>query len=744
MPDGGQRKELDENRELHQLLSEASFEAIVIHDEGTILAVNPAFAQMFGYGMEEVLGKSGADMAAPESQEVLLQNIQSKQEEVFRAVGMKKDGSRFPVEVRGKGVRFRDRRVRVAVIRDLTGRLDAEKAIRNLEDRVMKLIEGVPAAVLVADVNGKPRYANDFAMDLLGRTPMGPGLDVRSESFAESMQLYESGKEHLYPSGRSPLVRAFAGETSTVDDMEIRRSDRTMPVEVSAAPVYDDDGEISYVVAVLRDITRRREVESALKTAEAKYRNIFENAIDGIFQSTPSGRFLTVNPAMARIWGYDSPEEMIEDIDNIQGRYARPSMRSEFKRLMSERGMVMGFEAEMIRKDGSVMWTYVNARTVLGDDGEISYYEGTIEDITARKMAEKCIIESESRYRTLVETSPDAIGMIDIDLKVTTANKQAAEMFGYDSSDEMIGLSVLPIIGPTDYSVTFDEIVSASRTVKGISAEYTLLRRNGTRFPAEVSVAVVPGSEGRPSAFITIVRDIMGRKRDEEALHKVNAELDGYAHTVSHDLRNPLAAIILASETLEALLKAPESDEMRGYVNEIIETIQDSAKRATDLIEDLLVLAEAGQASKEIEDVDVADVVETILDEMATEISDRGVTIELDEGLGTLRANPTQVYQVFSNLVGNAIMHNDSDEPCVRVSRLADADSGGRRFRVRDNGSGIPEDVLGSVFMPFIKGAGGHTGIGLTIVEKIVKAYNGEVEAHNDNGAVFEVTFREI
>ena len=744
MPDGGQRKELEESRELHQLLSQASFEAIAIHDEGTILAVNPAFAQMFGYGMDEVLGKSGVDMAAPESRAVLLQNIQSKQEEVFRAVGIKKDGSRFPVEVRGKGVRFRDRRVRVAVIRDLTDRLDAEKAVRDLEDRVTKLVEGLPAAVIVADANGKPRYANDFAMDLLGQTPKGPGLDVRSESFAESMQLYESGEEHLYPHARSPLVRALGGETSTVDDMEIRRSDRTIPVEVSAAPVYGDGGEISYAVAVLRDITRRREVESALKAAEAKYRNIFENAIDGIFQSTPSGRFLTVNPAMARIWGYDSPEEMIEDIDNIQGRYEHPTMRNEFKRLMFERGMVMGFEAEMIRKDGSVMWTYVNARTVSGDDGEISYYEGTIEDISARKMAEKRIIDSESRYRTLVETSPYAIGMIDMDLKVTTANKRAADMFGYDSSEDMIGLSVLQIINPADYSVAFDEIVGASRTGKGISAEYTLLRRNGTRFPAEVSLAVIPGGEGKPAAFITIVRDITGRKRDEEALHKVNAELDGYAHTVSHDLRNPLAAIILASETLEALQKAPDSDETRGYIDEIVETIKDSAGRATDLIEDLLVLAEAGQAPKEIEDVDVADVVETILDEMANEISDRGVTVELDEDLGTVHANPTQVYQVFSNLVGNAIMHSNSGEPCVWVSRLPDVNSGGRRFRVRDNGSGIPEGVLGSVFMPFIKGAGGHTGIGLTIVEKIVKAYNGEVEAYNDNGAVFEVTFREI
>lgn len=735
---------LEENEELYRLLSDASFEAIAVHDNGRILAVNTTLADLFGYGTKEFLGMDSIELAAPESRDVVRQNIGSRQEEVFRAIGLRKDGSRFPAEVRGKAVRYRGRSLRVVAIRDLTEHIRSEKAVQELKERLTKLIEGLPLAVFMVDTNGRPRYGNRLSGELAGMSVKGLRLDVRTERFSEALSLFKAGTDQPYPRDSSPAVRALGGEVSTADDIEIRREGASIPLEVSSAPIYDEQGEIAYAVVVFRDITLRRQVEQALQEAEEKYRNIFENSITGIFQSTPSGKFLTVNPAMARIWGYESPEEMTKEIDNVANRYVRRTMRYELQRLIEEQGVVQGFEAQMVRKDGSIMWTRVSARAVRGEVGKILYYEGSVEDVTERKLADKRIADSEVRYRTLVETSPDAISLIDIDLKVATANRQAADMFGYASAEEMVGVSVLQIIAPVHYSLAFEEVVSATRTRKGVSAEYNLLRRDGTRFPAEISVASVPGSEGRPAGFIAIVRDITRRKEDEEALRRINAELDGYARTVSHDLRNPLAAIVLASETLEALLKKPETAETRGYINEMVETTKDSAQRATDLIEDLLVLAEVGQELGETEDVDVAEVVRTVLVETATEIAERDVPVRLKGDLGHVNANPTHVYQVFSNLLGNAVMHNDNEHPVVEVSRLADDRSGGHRFRVRDNGSGIPDTVIGTVFMPFSKGANGHTGIGLTIVEKIVKAYNGEVKAYNDDGAVFEVTFRDI
>ena len=143
------------------------------------------------------------------------------------------------------------------------------------------------------------------------------------------------------------------------------------------------------MVGTVVDITERKRAEEALRQAEEKYRHIVENAVDGIYQSSPAGQFLSVNTAMARIYGYSSPEEMINSIHSIPSQvYLDASNRAEFIRVLEEEGSIYAFEARNYRKDGSMIWVSSNARTVKDTDGKILYYEGTVEDITDRKEAE--------------------------------------------------------------------------------------------------------------------------------------------------------------------------------------------------------------------------------------------------------------------------------------------------------------------------------------------------------------------
>ncbi len=124
--------------------------------------------------------------------------------------------------------------------------------------------------------------------------------------------------------------------------------------------------------------------------AEAKYRGIFENAIEGIYQSTPTGRYLMVNPALARMYGYDDPGEMLRGVSDIQNQiYADPSFRQRFRQEIEAVGAVHGLEYQVRRRDGSIIWISETARVVRGSDGSPDYYEGFVEDITARKEAEK-------------------------------------------------------------------------------------------------------------------------------------------------------------------------------------------------------------------------------------------------------------------------------------------------------------------------------------------------------------------
>ena len=736
---------MPDTEDLYRLLCDASFEGIAIYDRGKVLAANSAFTDLFGYEPSEIVGMDAIDFFTPQTRDALTEYLGSRHEEKFRAIGLRKDGSTFPAEVCGKSAVYREGEVlQIVATRDLTERVTVENALQELDDRLVRLIEGLPVAILMFDAAGKPLYENRLSEELAGRGLHGLGPEVRAGNLSEPFQIYVAGTDLLYSSEDSPLVRALAGETTSTDDIEIRRPDGTcVPIEIAAAPILDRHGNVSYAVAVFRDITIRRHAEAALSRAEEKYRNIFEKAVDGIFQSTPEGKFLTVNSSMARIWGYESPAEMIADIDDISMRYVEPAKRDAFKKLLEENDTVQGFEAEIKHPDGSAVWISVNARAVRGDDGSVLYYEGTIKDVTERRRTERRIIDSEERYRTLVETSPDSIALIDFNLKIITVNKQTAAMFGFKDADRLAGTSVLDVLAPVDRARAFVEIYNLIQLDRIAVVEYNLRRRDDSLFPAEVSVSPVHGADGKPAAFMTVVRDITKRKQSEEAQRIANAELQGFAHTVSHDLKNPLSAISLACETLDLLVERPDSEQTRNYIKDIAGTIGDGALRATALIQDLLALAEAGQSPKEVTRVDVAKVLRTVLEDMAPTIAEKKVKIKMDQRLGRLKANPAQVYQVFSNLIGNAVIHNDNANPEIEVSNIGGDGAGGHRYRVRDNGSGIAESILDSVFLPFSKGANGQTGIGLAIVEKIVKTYHGEVRAYNDGGAVFEVTFRE-
>jgi PAS domain S-box-containing protein len=150
------------------------------------------------------------------------------------------------------------------------------------------------------------------------------------------------------------------------------------------------DGSMSKM-AMIQDVTAHKLTELALKEAEAKYRGIYENAVIGIFQSTPDGRLLSVNPALARMHGYDSPEEMIAGVTDLGHQiFVDQEQRREFRRDLEEAGVVRDREYQVYRRDGSKFWISVNARAVRDETGAISYYEGFIQDITERKEGRGC------------------------------------------------------------------------------------------------------------------------------------------------------------------------------------------------------------------------------------------------------------------------------------------------------------------------------------------------------------------
>jgi two-component system, cell cycle sensor histidine kinase and response regulator CckA len=241
------------------------------------------------------------------------------------------------------------------------------------------LIDNNPLAIAVSDVAGRIRMCNPAFEHLFGYHQVEI-LGVDLDSLLAPAELSEEAADLTH--------RVRAGEVARARTKRRRRNGSLVDVQILGVPLVVDGQRIGNS-AMYEDITERCRSEEALDKAEEKFRRLFENALEGIFQTTPDGRYLSVNPAEARMCGYSSPEEMIRNIRDIgQEMYVDPSTREEFKRIMEERGIVEDFEYQVKRRDGTTIWVSENARAVRDQNGRTISYEGTIQDISDRKRAE--------------------------------------------------------------------------------------------------------------------------------------------------------------------------------------------------------------------------------------------------------------------------------------------------------------------------------------------------------------------
>jgi len=220
-----------------------------------------------------------------------------------------------------------------------------------------------------------------------------------------------------------------------IEERYIRKDAIIVWVLNSVSVIRDKHGRPLNLVRLSQDISEQMGLEESLRQAELhtgsiqqKYRDIFENANEGIFQSTPDGHYIAANPALARMHGFDSPEKLLDSRHDISRQvYVDPEWREEFKRLLGEHGVVRGFEHQIFRKDGSKIWISVNARAVLDEQGKIVYYEGTAQDISERKRAEEALL----KLAATVGFSDDAIISKTLEGTITSWNKGAERIYGY-------------------------------------------------------------------------------------------------------------------------------------------------------------------------------------------------------------------------------------------------------------------------------------------------------------------------
>jgi PAS domain S-box-containing protein len=395
--------------------------AISTIDEGRFIEVNERFLEAFGYRRDEIIGRTSAELdfwASAESREGVLKKLRvtGSVKNVLNHYKTKSGQLRTGLWS-SKIIRLGGRDVLLSILHDITERKVAE-------EKYQSILADIEEFYYETDLRGNLTFFNDAACDIIGFT-------------REELQ-GKNNRDYTTPETAKRMYRFFhsvyrTGEKRKIGDYEIIRKDGSRRVlEISVTLKRDERGRPTGFRGLGRDVTDRVEAEKALRLSEERYRTIFENSVMGIFQSTPEGRYIRVNPAFARIFGYESPEEMVSSITDIGSQvFVAAEDRKRCLAILRETGILERFETRTRRRDGSIIWIAINSLVVRDTSGRTLCIEGVIEDITERKNAAEALRASEERFIRVFQSNPIPMTIATIDEgRLIDVNERAIELSG--------------------------------------------------------------------------------------------------------------------------------------------------------------------------------------------------------------------------------------------------------------------------------------------------------------------------
>jgi len=519
-----------------------------------------------------------------------------------------------------------------------------------------------------------------------------------------------------------------------------------------------------------QEIVERQRVEEALRKAEENYRGIFLNAPEGIFQTTAEGAFLSANPAMARILGYDSVEQLMAEVTDIgQQVYAYPLTRARMLKALEKDGVVEGMEILVRRKDNRIIWCSIIARGVRDAEGRLVNLEGMLADITERKLAVEELRESEARIRALFDATSDSAILMNTEGVILAINEHGARRRGL-APEDMIGHFIYDHLAPNAAEIRRLQTREAVRTRSPRTFEE---ERGG--FFYSITIYPVLDAEGTPRQLASFSRDITAQRESEETIRRLNeglelrvrertsqleaaneelkktleqltrahkqlvesekmASLGGLVAGVAHEINTPVGIGVTAASHLEAKtqsilaeyrageLKRASLEHYLGVCDESTRMILSNLKRASDLIRSFKQVA-VDRSTEERRQFHLRAYIDEVLLSLRPHLKKTEHTVEIscDPEL-TMDSYPGAISQILTNLVINSLVHAFDPGFAGRITISAALQGDTILFIYADNGKGILPEHLDKIFEPFyttLRGRGG-TGLGLHILYNLV------------------------
>ncbi len=640
-------------------------------------------------------------------------------------------------------------------------RLLSERETLNNERRMLRaLFDNIPDFMYVKDAESRFLVANSHLAHAVGvETPemvLGK-TDFDFYPHEQAMGFFQD-EQNVIRSGQPLYNREEKGVDST---------GREINVLTTKVPVRDSAGRVIGIAGVGHDITARKKMEIALREAERKYRGIFDNAVIGIFQSAPDGRILGVNQALASIYGYVSPQEMIESVHDLSRQvYVDPKRRNEFKVQLEQAGGVTNFECENYRKDGSKFWLSMSAVAIC-ENGAVARYEGMCEDITTRKEMEIALREAERRYRGIFDNAIIGIYQSTPGGRILSANHAMALIFGYDSPEDMISsigdISHQVYVHPRrreEFARSMDELGAVQ------SFECEVFRKDGSKIWLSIGARAV-SENGAVVRYEGMCEDITERKLlhgqllQAQKLESVGQLAAGIAHEINtptqyigdnvrflkdafQDLSgllknyerllpaakdNPLSC--QAVREVEAAAERADAGYLMEEIPKAIDQTLEGVTRVATIVGAMKEFSHPG--SKEKTPLDLNRAIGSAITVSRNEwkyVSD--METDFDPSLPRISCLEGEFNQVILNLIVNAahaigdvVKKGDAKKGRIKVQTRSCP--GWAEIRIQDTGTGIPEKVRTRVFDPFFttKEVGKGTGQGLAIARSVIVDKHG-------------------
>ncbi len=390
-------------------------------------------------------------------------------------------------------------------------RRQAEEALQESETRYRSILLSATDAIVTVDGGGIIFGWNSAAERIFGYNY----TEAVGQPLTSIVSLYPIDEHTNRMTGFQ-----FEGAQDAIGKTGIykgfRKDKSEFPIELSLSSWETKSGE--FFTGIIRDITERKLAEMALRESEEKYHNLYRNASLGIFHSTFEGKFIDMNPALAWMLGYNSPEEAVDCITNISEQiYAEPQRRDDIAASTLKAGGMLTIENLYRRRDGSLWSGMLHICIATDQHGNPSIFEGFIEDITERKRAEEALQESEERFRSIYENSTIGLYRTTPEGKIILANPTLVKMLGYSTFEEL-ALRNLEQVGfkPSYERKQFIKQIELNGEVKGLESAWS--RKDGSTAYIRESARVIHDSDGKTLYYDGSVEDVTERKQAEEAL----------------------------------------------------------------------------------------------------------------------------------------------------------------------------------------------------------------------------------